>query len=110
MTVPSPWIAVLLVAASYRLWRLLAEDTILERPRRWLVRLPQEWKDGEAIPDEYKEKWALFITCPWCAGFWISLALWGIWQIENHWTEVFMVPLAISAAVGITRVKLDPPE
>lgn len=110
MTVPSPWVALLLVAGTYRLWRLLSEDTILDRPRRWLVRLPRDWSEGDPIPRSYRSGLAEFITCTWCLGFHISWIVWLIWEIEPHWTEILLIPFAISTAVGIVRVKLDPPE
>jgi hypothetical protein len=110
VTVPSPWIALILVAASYRIWRLLADDIILDRPRNWVVRLPRGWEEGDPIPASYRIELANFITCPWCFGFWITLAVWVIWQIEPHWTTILLVPFALSAAVGITRINLDPAE
>jgi Protein of unknown function (DUF1360) len=45
--------------------------------------------------------WTDFLTCPFCAGFWISLAWWGAWQLSPHWTLVVSVPLAVSAVVGL---------
>lgn len=110
MSVPSPWIALLLAAASFRIWRLLSEDTILDTPRRWVVNLPKNWEEGMQIPPNYRDKLAELINCPWCLGFWVSLVMWGLWQIDEHWVEVFATPFAISAAVGIIRTKLDPPE
>jgi hypothetical protein len=101
---------IILVAASFRAWRLLSEDIILERPRRWLVRLPRDWEEGQELPEAYRDELAEFISCPWCLGAWVSIVAWIAWQIEPHWTTVLAVPLAISAAVGITRGKLDPPE
>lgn len=110
MIVPSPWIALLLSAASYRIWRLLAEDTILDRPRRWIVKLPRRWREGMPIPSEYRSDLAQFINCPWCFGWWIALSVWALWEANHHWTEIVAVPFAISAAVGIIRSQLDPPE
>ena len=110
MTVPSPWTAVILALAAYRIWRLLAEDVILDIPRRWVVRLPQDWVEGAAIPYTYRARLAEFINCCWCFGAWISIAVWIAWQINPHWVTIFMVPFAVSSAVGITRSKLDPPE
>lgn len=94
MNVPG-WYALLLLALSaFRTWRLLAEDTILDRPRAALVRpLPK----GEE-----------FILCPWCAGFWVSLAWWAAWQAWPHGTLVVAVPFAISAVVGVVAANLDP--
>jgi hypothetical protein len=110
MNVPSPWVALLLAAASYRIWRLLAEDTILSGPRRRIVRLPQNWNEGMMLPEGYRYRLAEFINCAWCSGFWISIAVWLLWQADEHWATVIAVPLAISAAVGVTRNLLDPVE
>ena len=116
--IPEPYEFVLLALIAFRLWRLLAEDDIFEKPRRWLVRLPYEWKEGQALPREYKEKWALFITCPWCAGAWISLLTYVIWMATlGEWPDSVSdvvvglgVWFAISASVGLIRTNLDPPE
>jgi hypothetical protein len=110
MTVPDWWAFVLLSAGAYRIWRLISEEDITDDFRRWLVRLGSDWKeDGDPIPKEYREKLAGFINCPWCLGAWISIVVWAFWEWSPHWTTVLMTPLAISAAVGITRGRLDPP-
>lgn len=116
--IPEPYQFVLLALIAYRVWRLVAEDDVLERPRRWLVRLPYTWEEGQKIPDAYREKWALFITCPWCAGAWVSLGVYAIWVATlgdgPHSTEDFVIGagmwFAISASVGLIRSKLDPPD
>lgn len=107
MTLPNWYGLILLSLAAFRVYRLLAEDTILDRPRRWLVRLPYDWKEGRKLPEGYREKWAIFITCPWCAGFWISLAWWGVYQITPRWTLIFAVPWAISALLALAAKNLD---
>jgi hypothetical protein len=86
---------------------LLAEDVILDRPRRWLVRLDREWEEGLALPENYRSGLAEFITCAWCLGFWVSVGVWLAWIIEPHGTLVVAVPFAISAAVGLIRTRLD---
>lgn len=109
---------VLLALISYRVWRLVAEDEILEPPRRWLVRLPQTWDTDDPVPKAYRDKLANFITCPWCAGAWISLIIYILWmatlgEFPNSWDDVlvaFGVWFALSASVGLIRVNLDPPE
>lgn len=108
--VPTPFELFLLAAASFRVWRLLAEDDILDRPRGWLLRLPREWKAGDATPASYKEGWATFLTCPWCMGFWVSLAFYGFWLWEPQWTLAVATVGTISAAVGLIRGNLDEPE
>jgi len=95
------WYALLLVGvAAWRTFQLLAHDDILDRPRRWALRMGAEWqKQGDPVPDDYRLKPALFLVCPYCAGFWIALAWWGAWQISPHWTEVFAVPFVLNAIV-----------
>jgi hypothetical protein len=110
VSIPGWWEFTLLGLAAFRTWRLVAEDDITETPRRWFLRLPRTWKEGQAVPKRYREKWALFLVCPWCAGFWISLAWWGVWQAWEHGTLVVATPFAISSVVGLVRGNLDPPE
>lgn len=98
---PDWWVALLLALASYRLFRLLAEDTVLERPRHWLVGLPARWKEGDQIPRGYRYGLASFLTCPFCLGFHISWIVWLIWECWPHQTEIACVPLALSAFVGL---------
>jgi hypothetical protein len=100
MNIPGWWPAALLGAAAWRVFQLIAFDEILEGPRRYVTRLGKTWKkDGDPIPAAYREKIALFVTCPYCAGFWIALAWWGAWQIWPHGTLVAAVPFALSAVV-----------
>ena len=116
--IPPPYYFVLLVLAAYRAWRLIAEDDVLERPRHWLVRLPSDWDEGDPLPKSYRDKLALFITCPWCAGAWVSLltyivylATLGDWPSSTEDVVVGVgVWFAISCSVGLVRSKLDPPE
>jgi hypothetical protein len=116
--IPEPYQFVLLALIAYRAWRLVAEDDILNRPRYWLVRLPRDWEEGDTIPKAYREKLALFINCPWCAGAWISALVYIGWMATlGEWpdsaTDVSValgVWFAISSSVGLIRSKLDPPE
>lgn len=105
MSVPNWYELALLALAAFRVFRLIAEDDILDRPRSWALRYG-DWREGQALPVGYRAKWAEFLTCPWCAGFWISLAWWGAWQLWPHGTTVATVPFVISAAVGLVA-KLD---
>lgn len=78
------WYALLLLSlAAFRSWRLIAVDTILDKPR---ARLPQPWQE--------------FLECPWCTGFWVGLAWWGAYQATPHWTLVASVPLAVSVLLS----------
>lgn len=103
---PDWYALVILALASFRLYRLAAEDTILDRPRNWLVRLPPHWQEGDQIPRNYRDGLGAFIACPWCLGFWIAAAVWGCWYLTPDWTTGLSVPLALSALVGIVADRL----
>jgi hypothetical protein len=94
------WTLVLLGLAAYRIYRLLAMDTLLDTPRAWLVGLGG-WKEGQPVPRGYRHRIAEFLVCAWCLGFWLSLAWWGAWQQWPHGTLVAAAPFAISAVVGL---------
>ena len=91
--VPAWWPFVLLALAAFRLFHLLAEDVILNRPRRWFLR---------RIPKG--DEWLL---CPWCCGAWCALGWWLAWCAWPHWTLVVAVPFAISAVLALVSVNLD---
>ena len=98
MSIPNWYETLLLGLAAYRVWRLLAEDVILDRPRAWVVGL-SDWTAGQRTPASYREGLAEFITCPACAGFWCSLGWFGVFQLWEHGTVVAAVPFAISTIV-----------
>ena len=93
--IPSPWEWALLALAAFRIWKLIADDALLDRPRVWvLARLP----DGKA---------ELFIVCPWCLGWWLSLAWVVAFWLWPHGAVVAAVPFAVSAAVGLIASALS---
>ena len=108
----------LLTLVAYRIWRLLAEDEILNRPRRWLVRLPLTWDEGDPLPKSYRNEWAIFFQCPWCLGFWVCLGTYISWMLTlgdtpDSVSDVFValgILFAMSSVVGIIRAQLDPPD
>lgn len=84
-------ITTLLIAlAAWRVWRLIAVDTITEPLRYRLA---------------YDGHLANFISCPWCLGFWITVAATGLywWLGNSGWSivEAVLVAFAASALVGI---------
>jgi hypothetical protein len=91
--IPSWWTFLLLALAAWRIWRLLAYDTILDPIRTRLVRT---------------EKQETFLQCPFCVGFWVALAWWVLWCAWPHWTLVVAVPFALSAVVALVAVNGDP--
>lgn len=86
----TPWVFALLALAAYRSWQLLANDSILERPRSHL-------------PESVRE----FLECPFCAGFWTAAAWWGAWEMWPHATVVVAVPFALSAALVFLSVSAN---
>jgi hypothetical protein len=106
MNVPSWWSFILLGAAAWRTFQLLAHDAILDRPRRKILRLGRDWeKEGDPVPSNYRAEWGIFLTCPYCAGFWLSALWWGAWQIDGHVTEIAATIMALSAAVvGLSKI------
>lgn len=92
MSVPSWWAFVLLSLAAFRVWKLIGEDTILDRPRTWVLKRVKD------------DKLELFITCPWCSGFWISGVALMVYCVTTEWLDWFGFLtswFAVSAAVGI---------
>lgn len=106
MEIPEVWPSILLALAAWRTFQLLVNDDILDRPRRWLLRLGNDWeKDGDPVPPEYRVRWALFLTCPYCFGAWVAIAWWVAWEIDDYWTEVISIPFALSAGViGLSKI------
>lgn len=94
MTIPSAWVFLVLSAAAYRTWRLLAVDEIGDRPRNWFL---------DRAP--FLEKW---LRCPWCAGTWIATAWWGAWQVWPDATRGVASLMGIWLLVGLTARNLDP--
>jgi hypothetical protein len=106
MKIPDWYTLALLAFAAFRTFRLIAEDDILDRPRAWLLRY-RGWDGTGPPPKGYRVKWGEWITCPWCAGFWISILWWGAWQVWPHGTTVSAVPLAVSALLALIAKNLD---
>lgn len=53
---------------AYRVWRLLALDVVLDRPRGWLI--------GKLGVER-----SAWVSCSWCAGWWVSAAVVGaVWS------------------------------
>jgi hypothetical protein len=108
MNVPNWWETTLLALAAFRTWKLLAEDDILDRPRRYVTRLGPKWKkEGDPIPKAYRAKLAEFLSCPYCFGAWIGLVWWGLWEAWPHGVLVAAVPFAISAVIVLVAKAAD---
>ena len=89
---PDWWAALILALAAFRVYRLIAEDDILDRPRDHLM---------DKLAEERLEKLDKLITCPWCLGFWLSVIAWLAWLATPSWTVGLAFPWALSAAVAL---------
>lgn len=94
-----------LLLASYRVTRLLGQDDLppLVRLRERLTR-PYMGQDGWEFG---RPTLAYFLSCPFCLGWWVSLAVYGAWLSAPRPTLYAMTPFAISGAVGLIAKNLD---
>lgn len=106
MKIPDWYELVLLGLAAWRSFQLVAFDEVLNRPRRWALRLGDEWKDvHDPIPDDYRYAWARWLVCPYCAGAWVALAWWASFEIWAKETLVLASLLAVSTLViGLAKI------
>lgn len=119
LPVPSPWAFVLLALAAYRLYRLGSRDTITEP-----IRAAVAYGDDEAVSlddeprvevvgvdREIPKGWRVYLStlvrCPWCAGFYVSVAVWAAWWAAPRWTMFLAAPWALSAVLGLAKKNLD---
>lgn len=112
--IPGPWQFVILALAAYRLTRLIGWDVITRPAREALVGRYEEGSGKKARDTErgrklgtYHRKLDEFIHCPFCGGFWVSLAIYLMWQWHPHICIVIVTPLAVSAVVGLVTKNLD---
>lgn len=125
---------VILGLGLFRLTRLVGWDEITVDPRRWLTGIadadynqvaqwvesmkasghdpwdPNLHKDArvERIISERRYYFAKLVRCPWCIGFWLSVAVWLAWWGEPRVTLFLATPLALSAIVGLVAKNWDP--
>lgn len=93
--VPSAFHFLVLGLAAWSTFYLIGQDDITEKIRRRLLRLGEEWeKEGDPYPDDYHFGVGKFITCPYCAGFWIWVAWYLAWWI---WPAVVLPAAFIMA-------------
>lgn len=99
-----PVILVTVALAAWRVWHLLALDSgpwdVIDRARRYVTGLPQDWKEGDKIPKTYRRHLAEeFIECPFCMGFWVSLAWAGLYAVDDDWAFWGALPFALNTVV-----------
>lgn len=110
--IPGPWVALVLALGAYRLTRLVGWDDF---PLALRLRA---WATGEAMvrgPNVHGENYTYrhptlkkLITCPFCAGFHLSLVIYMLWLWLPAATLYGLAPFALSAAVGLIAKNLDP--
>lgn len=120
--IPSPWVALVLVLATFRIARFIGWDTFppLGRARDWLTGAKVVWRGTEAARTgmsadkieydiTYRWEWLdeLF-RCAYCLGFWVSLLVYLGWVFVPTATLYVAAVAALSGAVGIMARWLDP--
>lgn len=75
--------------ATYRLTRLVQEDSLLDRPREWVL---DRWGHRKA---------AELVTCPWCAGVWVAAGVVAARVLFPRAWPVCARVLAASAVTGL---------
>ena len=89
-------IAVLLGLAVYRVWRIIALDSITEPLRAPLI----------ARTDQRVWGWVWdLLSCPWCIGFWLNGV--GAWVLAGDFREFILWWFGGSTVTGLCRF-LDP--
>lgn len=92
------WLQLLIVTlGAARLTALVTGDRIA-RSVRWP--LIKRW--GE---DSYP---GTLLSCPWCAGWWVSLACVIAWAFWPEVTTAVLLPWAVAFVVGALGAKLGP--
>ena len=113
--IPSPWISTVLALAAYRIVRLIGWDDwpYAVRARRWLGGRNERNRGVTVFLDDERGTYtrpvlAKFLSCPWCVGFWLSIAVYFAWLYGGRWTLYVLAPWALSAAVGLIARNWDP--
>lgn len=103
MSVPGPWIVLLLLTAGWRTWTLMASDTILDgvRDRIFFRYGPR----GGKTPRNAKA--LTWLECPYCAGFWNVIVWYAAWQLWPHATAWVAALFALSAGLILLEAVLS---
>lgn len=93
-----------LVLATFRVTRLLIDDTIFDAPRGWLFNRGVRRAPGRFLVDLF--------SCPWCLSVWVSAAIVAV----TAWLDAALVPdvwsgvllwLAIAAGAAVVYRIVD---
>lgn len=98
-------------AAAYRITRLLQEDELPPLPQlreRLNAATVKRVEHAElTLGDAVKAELTYMFNCPWCLGFWVSVAVLLADALAPRLWRPLATALALSAAVGHARTKLD---
>lgn len=122
----------LLILFAFRVTRLIAWDEITQPPRAWLSGVPDgdyralasfiedcqakgidPWAHRDSEPPMSKRRWYLakLLHCPWCVGFWVSVATIAAADplvLHIGIVRAIGAAFALSAVVGLIAKNLDP--
>lgn len=88
--------AVIGALAAHRLTRLAIQDVITAKPRNAVLKKYPPTQDS----------WSYLLTCPWCASFWVGLAVAALQGKGGPIGRGLVYALALSSAVGIAEERL----
>lgn len=120
--IPTPWVAVVLMLAVFRLNRLLSYDHFppVARLRAWAVgehsttsgdqnaRMGLTSAPVQVATSYRRETLHELLACVFCIGFWTALAVYGFWLWQPTWALYAAAPLALNAAAALAARWLDP--
>lgn len=96
---------IIIVLAAYRLWMLIAKDSITAGWRHRILGY-DDYGRRNRWP-KARTKLGEFVHCPWCLGAWLSLLVYVAWRLYPDAAMWVLTPLAISAAVALISVCFD---
>lgn len=94
----------LIALATHRLTFLIVEDRITRRPRWWAQEKAEERhaaRTGQVSEEEWLSGVGYFLSCFWCAGFWIGGAVTAVTAQVVSVPLPVLVWLAASTITGI---------
>lgn len=95
-------------AAAYRVTRLLQQDELPPLPAlRQRLNQAAANNDPSTTKGKIKDELLYMFECPWCLGFWVSVAVLAADAVAPRLWRPLATALALSAAVGLARTKLD---
>lgn len=100
----------MLVLGAYRVTRLIGWDELAPVAKLRSRATGARYDDSSGVDEEWKfdrPTLAHFLACPFCLGFWVSLAVYVAWLSAPTPTLYAMTPFAISGAVGLLAKNLD---